>query len=34
MVNCWTVLSAEMEATARQFADNITFEGYDALRPA
>jgi glycerophosphoryl diester phosphodiesterase len=34
MVNCWTVLSAEMEATARQYADNITFEGYDALRPA
>jgi len=25
---CWTVKSAEVEARARQIADNITFEGY------
>jgi glycerophosphoryl diester phosphodiesterase len=30
MVCCWTVRSPQTEATARQFADNITFEGYDA----
>ncbi|MBW4961496.1 glycerophosphodiester phosphodiesterase family protein [Sulfitobacter sp. CW3] len=34
MVCCWTVRSAEIEATARQYADNITFEGYDALPAA
>lgn len=27
---CWTVRSLEDERTARQVADNITFEGYDA----
>jgi hypothetical protein len=27
---CWTIKSAEAAATARQYADNITFEGYDA----
>ncbi|MFZ5964329.1 glycerophosphodiester phosphodiesterase family protein [Thalassococcus sp. BH17M4-6] len=27
---CWTIRSAEAEATARRVADNITFEGYDA----
>ncbi|MBU0862508.1 MAG: phosphodiesterase, partial [Alphaproteobacteria bacterium] len=27
---CWTIRSAEDAATARQYADNITFEGYDA----
>ena len=25
---CWTVRSAEVEANARQIADNVTFEGY------
>ncbi|MEE3316404.1 MAG: phosphodiesterase, partial [Pseudomonadota bacterium] len=25
---CWTVRSSEIEQTARQVADNITFEGY------
>ncbi len=30
MVCCWTVRSADAEAVARQYADNITFEGYDA----
>lgn len=25
---CWTIRSAQQEATARQTADNITFEGY------
>ncbi|MBQ0805322.1 MULTISPECIES: glycerophosphodiester phosphodiesterase family protein [unclassified Sulfitobacter] len=34
MVCCWTVRSTEIETTARQYADNITFEGYDAVRPA
>ena len=28
VVFCWTVRSAEMEKTARQVADNVTFEGY------
>ncbi len=27
-VLCWTIRSAEMEATARKIADNVTFEGY------
>lgn len=27
---CWTVRSAQDEARARQYAANITFEGYDA----
>jgi glycerophosphoryl diester phosphodiesterase len=27
---CWTIRSPETEAVARQFADNITFEGYPA----
>ena len=31
---CWTVRSADQEATARQIADNITFEGYAAPFPA
>lgn len=34
MVCCWTVRSAAEEAEARAFADNITFEGYDAPHPA
>jgi glycerophosphoryl diester phosphodiesterase len=29
-VLCWTVRSPEVEARARQIADNITFEGYRA----
>lgn len=28
VVLCWTIRSAEAEARARKFADNITFEGY------
>ena len=31
VICCWTVRSAEQEAQARLFADNITFEGYDAV---
>ena len=27
-VFCWTIRSAAQEATARQIADNVTFEGY------
>lgn len=27
-VLCWTIRSAEAEAAARRFADNVTFEGY------
>lgn len=27
---CWTIRSPEEEARARRFADNVTFEGYDA----
>jgi len=34
MVCCWTVRSAAAEAEARAFADNITFEGYDAPHTA
>ncbi len=34
MICCWTVRSAEQEARARQFADNITFEGYSAALAA
>ncbi|HEC71772.1 MAG TPA: phosphodiesterase, partial [Roseobacter sp.] len=30
MVCCWTVRSLEAEISAREFADNITFEGYAA----
>ncbi|MEP5728858.1 MAG: glycerophosphodiester phosphodiesterase family protein [Sulfitobacter sp.] len=30
MICCWTVRSAQQEASARQVADNITFEGYVA----
>lgn len=33
-VLCWTVRSVETEAFARQYADNITFEGYLAAIPA
>lgn len=29
-VLCWTIRSAEAEAKAREIADNITFEGYQA----
>ncbi len=29
-VLCWTVRSQEVEMTAREIADNITFEGYEA----
>ena len=28
-VLCWTIKSAEQEKTAREIADNVTFEGYD-----
>ncbi|MCV2867867.1 glycerophosphodiester phosphodiesterase family protein [Defluviimonas sp. WL0002] len=31
---CWTVRSPEIEAAARVYADNITFEGYAAAIPA
>ncbi|MDZ4096997.1 MAG: glycerophosphodiester phosphodiesterase family protein, partial [Paracoccaceae bacterium] len=31
---CWTIRSAAAEATARQLADNITFEGYAAPIPS
>jgi glycerophosphoryl diester phosphodiesterase len=31
---CWTIRSPEDEAKARAVADNVTFEGYAALRPA
>ena len=34
MVCCWTVRSPDDEAFARQYADNVTFEGYDAPLPA
>jgi glycerophosphoryl diester phosphodiesterase len=30
MILCWTVRSPEEEEEAREVADNITFEGYDA----
>jgi glycerophosphoryl diester phosphodiesterase len=33
-VLCWTVRSAEAEAEARRFAQNVTFEGYPAMIPA
>ena len=31
---CWTVRSAQEESQAREIADNVTFEGYAAARPA
>jgi len=31
---CWTIRSPEAEANARQIADNVTFEGYEARLPA
>lgn len=31
-VLCWTIKSPEEETTARRMADNITFEGYMAVR--
>lgn len=31
---CWTIRSPEAEATARQIAQNVTFEGYAAAIPA
>lgn len=31
-VLCWTVKSAEIEAEAREVADNVTFEGYLAAK--
>ena len=34
VILCWTVTSMEIEAEARKFADNITFEGYLAELPA
>lgn len=34
MICCWTVRDAKTEATARQIADNITFEGYEAALPS
>ena len=33
-VLCWTIRSAQAEATARKVADNVTFEGYRAALPA
>lgn len=33
-VLCWTIRSAEAEAEARQYADNVTFERYMADIPA
>ncbi len=30
---CWTIRSAEEEATARRIAQNVTFEGYAAALP-
>ena len=33
-VLCWTIRSPQAEATARQIADNVTFEGYPAAIPA
>jgi glycerophosphoryl diester phosphodiesterase len=33
-VLCWTIKSADEEALARRFAQNITFEGYLAAHPA
>jgi glycerophosphoryl diester phosphodiesterase len=33
-VLCWTVRSAQAEAEARRYADNVTFEGYLATIPA
>ena len=33
-VLCWTIRSAREEAEARRIADNVTFEGYDAVIPA
>lgn len=33
-VLCWTIRSPAAEARVRQFAQNITFEGYLALHPA
>ncbi len=32
-VLCWTIRSAEEEATARRVAQNVTFEGYAAALP-
>lgn len=34
MICCWTIRSAAQETQARKIADNITFEGYLAARPA
>jgi glycerophosphoryl diester phosphodiesterase len=34
VVLCWTIRSPEAEAAARRFADNVTFEGYQAALPA
>jgi glycerophosphoryl diester phosphodiesterase len=34
VILCWTIRSPEAEATARQVADNVTFEGYAARLPA
>lgn len=31
---CWTIRSPDDERTARRIADNVTFEGYPAIRPA
>jgi glycerophosphoryl diester phosphodiesterase len=31
---CWTIRSSDAEARARRIADNVTFEGYAARRPA
>ena len=30
---CWTIKSPEAEAKARQYAENITFEGYLPPKP-
>ena len=32
MICCWTVRDAAQEAVAREVADNITFEGYHAVK--
>lgn len=34
IILCWTIRAPEAEATARKIAQNITFEGYPALRHA
>ena len=33
-VLCWTIRSPDQEAAARKIAQNVTFEGYAAAKPA